>query len=243
MRLNQLLAITKQVKSQAGAALTGAYHNAQKADAFAGLYKRYSPINEEGEQFPDDSKVIQSRVPDMIKEVSTRLAELIDVSAQRDGANCVAKADVVLEDDKVLLKGVPATHLLWLEKTLTDLSTFVAKLPTLPSGEEWVWDENQNCYATKPAKTAKTKKVPKPFVKYEATKEHPAQVDTVMEDVLQGYWETIKYSAALPAQRKEAMANNVSALLKAVKCAREKANQAEVPKVNYGETILGHIFG
>ena len=51
------------------------------------------------------------------------------VLATQDFANCQAKANVVV-DGQTILKEVPVTHLLFLEKQLVDLRTFIDGLPT-----------------------------------------------------------------------------------------------------------------
>jgi hypothetical protein len=84
--------------------------------------------------------------------------------------------------------------------------------------------------------------VPKNHVKYEATKEHPAQVEMYMEDVWVGTWTTTKFSGAIPAAVRNAMLERMRKLLDAVKTAREEANNLEVRPVKVGAALLGYIF-
>ena len=65
----------------------------------------------------------------------------------KDKANCNARADVKV-DDTVIVKDAPVTFLLFLEKQLNDLKTFVGKIPTLSSDEDWTFDANANLYKT-----------------------------------------------------------------------------------------------
>jgi len=145
-------------------------------------------------------------------------------------------------DGKVLIKDVPPTYLLWLEKQLVDLKTFVDKLPILDPSEEWAYNDAQACFATPPTQTHKTKKIPRNHVKSEATEKHPAQVDVFMEDVVVGYWTTVKFSGALPAQVVNEMLERVEKLQRAVKFAREEANTHEAAAVRYGDAVLGYLF-
>ena len=112
----------------------------------------------------------------------------------------------------------------------------------LDASEVWNWDDNQACYATTPLQTHRTKKVPRVLVKYEATEEHPAQTEVWHEDVVVGFWKTIKYSGALPAQRVKQLIERIEKLQKAVKYAREEANELEVEEVKLGDKVLGWIF-
>jgi hypothetical protein len=78
------------------------------------------------------------------------------------------------------------------------LHTFVTKLPVLDASESSVFDAGADCWATEPAQTAKTKKIPRNHVKAEATEKHPAQVEVYYDDVVVGTWRTVKFSGALP---------------------------------------------
>jgi hypothetical protein len=170
------------------------------------------------------------------------LTRLFDVTATKDWANTQAKADVVV-DGQVLLSQVPATYLLFLEKQLVDLHTFVRKLPVLDAAETWTFDGSSDAWATEPLQTTRTKKIPRNHVKAEATEHHPAQVEVYYEDVVVGYWRTVKFSGALPASRVNELIGRVEKLQQAVKFAREEANNVEVEDQKMGEKIFKYIFG
>ncbi|MEV0352079.1 hypothetical protein AB0H88_40475 [Nonomuraea sp. NPDC050680] len=111
----------------------------------------------------------------IIADVAKALTRLFDVTATKDWTNATAKADVVV-DGETLISGAPVTYLLFLEKQLVDLHTFVSKLPTLDPAETWSFDDNAETWRTEPVKTTRTKKVPRNHVLAEATDKHPAQV-------------------------------------------------------------------
>jgi hypothetical protein len=161
--------------------------------------------------------------------------------ATKDWANCKAKADVVV-DGKTLLSSVPATYLLFLEKQLVDLHTFIKKLPILDASETWTFDASADCWATEPVQTVKTKKVPRNHVKAEATEKHPAQVEVYYEDITIGLWRTVKFSGALPAKRVNELLTRVEKLQEAVKFAREEANNLEVEDIKTGAAIFNYLF-
>ena len=132
-------------------------------------------------------------------------------------------------DGTVLASDIPVTYLLFLEKQLADLQTFVTKLPVLDAAETWSYDEATDAYATPPTQTTRSKKVPRNHVKAEATEKHPAQVEMYFEDVLVGYWTTVKFSGALPQARVNELRARVIKLSEAVKIAREQANSPSSP--------------
>lgn len=243
MQLHQLIAIEKGLKAAAHTTETEHYHLLQKDVLLNGIEKHYRPKDEEnGDRLPSESQMVQIKVSDSIADVSRRLASLFDVTLAREVANCSASADVVV-DGVTLLAGVPVTYLLFLEKQLVNIRTFVSKLPTLSTADQWAFDANAGLYATIPAETVRTKKVPRVLVKAEATVQHPAQVDVYNEDVLVGYWTTRKFSGALPPAVVRAMSGRVEALIQAVKIAREHANATEAKSFEgASNAALAYIF-
>jgi hypothetical protein len=242
-KLNQIVAIEKGVKTTSGRALTDAYHTIQKAPLLSGISRTYRPKDDDGDQLPPESTLVQTKVADVLKDVAGAMTRLFDVVATKDVTNCSAKADVKLPDGTVILSQAPVTYLLWLEKQLVDLHTFVGKLPTLDPSERWTYDANTGAYVTEPTETTRTKKVPRNWVKAEATDKHPAQVEVYHEDIVVGYWTTVKFSGASPADVVRQMQDRVNTLIEAVKKAREEANSVEVTDINVGDQIFGYLFG
>jgi hypothetical protein len=240
-KLNQTIAIEKSVKSRALQDLTETHHSLQKAALLAGISRTYRPKDEEGEQFPPEATKVQIKAEETIRKTTEMLTKLFDVVATKDWANCQARADIVVDGQK-LLPDVPATYLIFLEKQLLELHTFIKKLPILDAAETWTFDQSADCWATEAILTGKTKKIPRNHVKAEATEHHPAQVEVYYEDVTIGYWRTIKFSGALPAKRVNELLVRVEKLQEAVKFAREEANNLEVEEVKTGEAILGYLF-
>ncbi len=240
-KLNQIIAIEKSVKSQSLRELTDAHQMLQKPALLAGIARTYRPVDDEGDQYPPESTRVQIKAEEIIDQTADILAKLFDVTATKDWANGSAQADIVI-DGNTLLENVPVTYLLFLEKQLTDLHTFIKKLPVLDAAEVWSYDEATDSWATEPIQTTKTKKIPRNHVKAEATKEHPAQVEVYYEDVIVGYWRTIKYSGAMPAARVAELLERVRKLQEAVKFAREEANNLEVDEQHIGEAIFDYLF-
>ncbi|GCE12558.1 DUF7873 family protein [Tengunoibacter tsumagoiensis] len=240
-KLNQVIAIEKGTKSRSLQELTDAHHSLQKPTLLSGISRTYRPKDEEGEQLPPESTRVQLRSEEIIRQTTDSLVKLFDIVATKDWANCKAKADVVV-DGTVLLSQVPATYLLFLEKQLVDLHTFIKKLPVLDAAESWTFDTSADCWATEPVQTLKTKKVPRNHVKAEATEKHPAQVEVYYEDIVVGSWRTVKFSGALPAQRVNELLARVEKLQEAVKFAREEANNLEVEEQKLGAKVFQYLF-
>lgn len=240
-KLNQIIAIEKGVKSQSLRELTDAHKQLQKDSLLAGIARTYRPRDEEGEQYPPEATRVQLKANEVIERTIEILTRLFDVTATKDYANGDARADIVV-DGETLLAQVPVTYLLFLEKQLNDLHTFVKKLPVLDASEIWTFDESADTYATEPIQTVRTKKIPRNHVKAEATEHHPAQVEVYYEDVVVGYWRTVKFSGALPATRVNQLVERVETLQAAVKFAREEANSLDVNDQTVGKVIFDFIF-
>jgi hypothetical protein len=240
-RLNQIIAVEKSTKSQSYAELSELYKNLQKGELLTGIARTYRPVDDMGEKLPSEEKRVQVNCNDVLSTAAKLMTKLFDVTATKDWTNTLATAHVVV-DGQVLLEDVPVSYLLFLEKQLSDLHAIVKKLPTLDAGEEWNYDTATAAYATKPVETTKTKKIPRNHVKAEATDKHPAQVDVYYEDVIVGYWKTVKFSGALPATRVKTLLDRVENLQRAVKFAREEANSRSAVEKSVGNKFFGYLF-
>jgi len=241
-KLCQITALLTGKKTAVTKTLTEIYHRFQKPALFNGLTKRYYSASEEGETFPDEFQNIQQTVQTSLVDIREAMTGLLDLVATQDKANSIAKADVVW-NGQTILSAVPVTHLLFLEKQLTDLHTALGAIPILDPQEKWEYDANAACYGSEPSETNKTKKVPRTHVKYDATEQHPAQTEMYHEDIVIGRWKTNKFSTAIPARDKIALLKRIEQLRDAVKLAREEANSIEVTDVKYGKEIFDFIMG
>ena len=240
-RLSHIVAVHKSVKSTATSALTNAHHKAQRTDNLKGQVRVHQPLDDTEVAQPTQTQKVQYTATEIVNEVQASLVRLFDVEATQDFGNTVAKADVEV-DGRVLVHGAPVSYLLFLEKQLVDLSTFVRKLPTLDSTESWSHDEGTGHYRSETVKTVSNKKVYRNHVKAEATEKHPAQVEVYTEDIPVAHWATTKFSGALPATRVKELESRITKLQESVKIAREKANATEVENKLVGETVLGWLF-
>lgn len=241
-KLHQINALVAGAKPRAQRTLTDAHHALQKAPVLSGISRTYRPRDDEGEQLPPESTRVQVVAARTIADMTAELGRLFDLQLTQDAGNTEARSDVVV-DGTVVLADVPVTYLLWLDKQLTDLRTFVDKLPALDPSETWTWDEARNCWASAPVETVRSKKVPRNHVLAEATEKHPAQVQVFNEDVPVGNWTTVKLSGALPPAQIREYRSRITRLQDAVKVAREQANSVEVTDRAAGGAVLGFVFG
>jgi len=242
-KLNQIIAIEKGIKSRVYGELTDLNKAIQKPELFNGFQKTYLKRDDEGEDLPAEKKRVQFSAAEVLSRAERIISELMEVTARKDWTNCAANASVKI-DDKVIIPNAPVSFLLFLEKQLTDLRTFVGNLPILDEGDNWSKDENSGLFKAETTKTHRTRKVQKPIVLFPATPEHPAQTQLITEDVIAGFWEQVKQSGAIPKTEKQAISERVEILLRAIKEAREEANvHEEIQTPNVGSAIFDYLLG
>src|SRR5262245_3050946 len=138
-KLNQVIAVASGRKSDVQKVVTELYHAIQKEALFDGISRSYKPRADDGEALPSESKHVQKRVKDLIKDATGAWTELFDVTLTQDRGNTQARGDVLV-DGQAVLKSVPVTTLLFLEKQLHDVETFVSKLPVPDPAYRWELD-------------------------------------------------------------------------------------------------------
>lgn len=240
-QLNQVIAVEKGIKARVTSTVTDIHKTCQKPALFSGFDKKYHPNVEDGDIFPAEGALVQVDAEDLINRAMESWVELFDVTATKDTGNTQARADVVV-GDKVLVENAPVTYLLFLEKQLNDVRTFIAKLPTLDPSLDWKKGEGDARFKTDVRQTIKTKKVARSLVLHEGNEHHAPQVQMVPEDVIIGLWDQVNFSGAIPETKQRALLAKVEKLQKAVKEAREEANSIEVEKVKVGSQVMTWLF-
>lgn len=236
--LAQVIAVTDRRKNAAKSELTQFHRLLATERMLTGLARTYTPKNDDpADRRPPESTNVQLVAGQVVTEVARAMTPAWDVIYCREEGNTRARADIVVGQE-ILAYAVPVTYLLFLEHQLTDLVTFLVKLPVLPPEDTWEWDPARGCYATDPVETRSTNKVPKNHVLAEATDRHPAQVQMYYEDETAGWWKTVKLSGAMPAPRVRQLTERATTMLIAVRHARELANMHVVED----QHIAGGLF-
>lgn len=241
-KLHELLAVESDRKATAAKILEEAKTTFTKREEhFTELRKEYTPDNENDRQLeqPKEVKPMVETVNDKLRWVGQHVGALIDLTYQKELANTEAKADVVLENGEELATQVPATVLLNLEAKLKEVREVYALIPTLQPGEEWKREENGHYSAVD--KKIRTKKIFKNHVKAPATDKHAAQVEVYSEDERIGLSVTTKVTSLLTVADKARLLCRVDELARAVKRARQRANNTEAKNVEIAKKLFAYI--
>ena len=244
IKLNQLIAVEKGMKARAHAQLSEHFLLLKKADQFSGLDRTYRPLDDEGDKLPSEKKVVRTRANDILAALRISQSALIDITLQKDLANQKAVATIYDAKGVEIAKDIPVTTLLFIEKQLEHYRTFLEELPVLDNADVWQFDEQSGLYRTEPVETHRNKKVMKVLTLALPTDRHPAQAQAYQEDVLAGYWATVKQSGAVPYTWKLQRLEKVEEALIGVKKAREAANDLfAVERTGVGAAILDFLLG
>jgi hypothetical protein len=243
--LSQVVAVRPTIKNDTIDLLTARYRTLAQAKLLSGLSRTYKPHEDGGFKHPDEINFPQLRVERELKNIAADMYKLFDVTAALDWTNQHARADIVLwnaDEPVTLLRDVPVTYLMFLEKQLLNVEATIKKLPILDPAEDWTFDPAKDIYRSAAAGSIKTKKVKRNHVIHPGNDKHAPQVETYTEDEPVGTWSTIKFSGALPAERVNKMLARVTTLIEAVKFAREQANMQEIIDPKPGRVIFDYLF-
>ncbi|GAG83367.1 unnamed protein product, partial [marine sediment metagenome] len=147
---------------------------------------------------------METTVDKKLKYTINSIVNYIDAFSQKEATNQDAKADVVI-DDITIVKDVPATLLLGLEKRLNGWRDLFASIPTLTTGVEYVRDPTlgENIWKQKHSKeTLRTSKTFQYKVLVEATKEHAAQIERWEEQIPVGKYIESSWAGVLSSGEK-----------------------------------------
>ena len=242
-KIHELLAVEGDLKAEAQRTLnriSGLFTSGQ--GKFVGKVRKYQPLSEGGEVFADEVTELATKVPDELGAFCAAYGRWIDAAVQKEVSNRDTHADVEV-DGKVILGDLPAPALLNLESKLGEIRKFYAAIPTNDTTERWMRDEQNNRWVSSPRITYRTKKVPRSFEAAAATKEHPAQVTVFQEDERVGTWEQVIYSGMLSPVDKQKKLERLDQLARAVKQARQRANNTEANSDKVSDTLFGFING
>lgn len=243
-KLHEILAVESDLENVAKNVVAEAKNTFNKKQhLFQGQVKT-AEMFEEGVPTPAPEVIkLEDTVPSKLNYVGKAVARWFDAVYQKETTNQKAVADLIV-DGKTIATNLPATFLLGLEAKLRNLRDMYIEIPTLPPGIRWepAPDQGEDIYAAAlPMERFITNKQIKSTVLYEATKEHPAQIDKWTEDVKVGRYLVNTTSGMITPGQKSEILERLDKLAQACKAARMRANSAEVPNVHIGPGLIQYI--
>lgn len=239
-KLFELLAVEPDLKKSANETIKGTAALFGQPGKFTGQVISFHPLLETEPELQTESTEMAFSVEDELDTLRKTFGSYVDVTVQKEVANTIAFQDVYLGDRK-FLENMSATALLNLEGRLEELRKVYEAIPTLDSTERWTYDESRGCFLSERRQSYRTKKLLRNHIKYEATKEHPAQVEVYTEDVPAYRVEKEFESGMLTPSDKARRLERLDKLALAVKTARQRANSVEVTLLKVSDKIFDYI--
>lgn len=245
-KLHELLAADSTAKAQSDKCRSDLLNTFEKKrHLFGEKNVTFQPSEEGALAVTEDQSDLQTTVRSELKWLAEIWARSLDVDYQIAESNMEARADVVMDDGSTLLRDVPATALLELEKRAGEMHALVSAIPTLDPAKGFRLDADKGAgiYRSREVNKTRTKKMQKPLVLYPATPEHPAQTQLITEDVSIGTIREQEWSGLLTPADKADMLSRAEALRRALKQARSRANEAAAVGDRVGDLLLAYVFG
>jgi hypothetical protein len=215
---------------------------ANKHGLFQGQHRHLEMFDPEetNQGVPDDHQELTETVLGKLDYMAAHVARYWDAMLQKESSNQEATSDLILEG-QIIGKGLPATFLLGLENRLKGLRKVYDNIPTLAPGIKWVPDKTRGegiWVQDNPEIRYKTAKTFHHKVLYEATAQHPAQIEKWEENVNVGIYHQEVWSGMLSSADKSRLLGRLNNLIMAVKKARMRANSIEIKEKTIGKAIF-----
>lgn len=239
-KLHELLAVETNLRQEANAAVKAVVDLFKAGTGLLGQIRVFRPLEENLEELPAEGQPLSATVDGVLEELQNYFSRYVDATVEKEVANTGTNATVVVNGIE-FLNDLPATALLNLESRLEELERAFNAIPTLDPSEQWEYDADKGYHVSAVRTQFRTKKSPKAFVQYAATKEHPAQVTVFNEDINTYRIESTLFSGSLtPAEKRERL-DRLTTLQRAVKKARIRANDTESTPVKIADAIFDYI--
>lgn len=229
--LHELLAVEGMLDKQAKKLVLSSKKQLDKENLFMGQTRKLEMFDDQDSRLnTTESMKLETTVDKNLGYALGSVIKYWDAVIQKDSANQEAKADVVI-DGKVILKDIPATTLLGLENKIAELRSLFEAIPTLPTGINWERNEadEPGIFRTREdVKQAKTENDVGFRVLYEATKEHPAQIEKFKVVNTIGMYSTSRVCGMYTAYNKAKRLEKIDIVLRGIKKARQRANTVKV---------------
>lgn len=218
-----------------------------KKSIFEGMSKAHEIFSEDNQHLKvaTEHKEIVSTVDEQTDFLGTELVKYWDVTLQKEEANQRATADIIINGN-IIAEAIPSIVLLSMEKKLSSLLNVYNALPTLDAATAWERDEayaKPNVFRTKHVTERQHSVTTKKYVTVSpATKEHPAQMAS--QDVVDviGKYTITDFSGAVTSHDKAKRLEKLTTLIRAVKKARQRANNTEVKNdLKFGQKLFDFI--
>lgn len=249
-KLHELLAVeadlegkSRRVQEEAVSVFKGKPHLFQgklrTLELFTGDDEVSKKASEDAER---QEQVLVTTVPAKLSYLWESLEPHWNAVAQKEATNQTAKADVIV-NGTTIIRDMPVTFLLSLESRLKALRAIYEVIPTLEPNINWVEapDLGANIRKAPETSTLKTAKVEEYRTIAPPTDKHPAQIVKQDKVVNVGVYKQTSTSGLVTPAQKSAWLSRIDELLRAVKQARQRANEAAIVSMDPTAALRRYI--
>lgn len=248
--LHEILAVEKSLAESANHVIKDTVKNlAERRTLFEGMTKTHQIFDDQKQHLVQapENKEVQSTVDEQLAYMSNTVARYYDVVLQKESANQVANADIII-DGVAIATNIPAIVLLGLESKLLSLVAVYNAIPTLDAAKSWsnaIGYAKPNVFVGTYPEERQHSVVAKEWKEISpATANHPAQLKEIESTSVIGKYIITSFSAALTSEDKADRINRLQLMIRAVKEARQRANNVEVTTFpGFGQAIFNYING
>ena len=222
---------------------------ATKETIFSGMVKAHQLFDESLQHLTQATEVkeVQTTATEQLDYACKEIGRYWDVTLQKEDANQRAKADIIIEGT-VIAKDIPAIVLLSMEKKLTSLLAMYNALPTLDASKSWIEAKDYaipGVFVTKNQRENQQSIVTKDWKEVApATHEFQAQMKQVETTTVVGKFTIDEYSGTLTSIDKAEKIQRLTALIRSVRTARQRANTTAVDTTKrFANDLLDYING
>lgn len=241
-KLHELLAVEPSLKGTKDRIMNETLKDFTKnTHLFTGGKKVYTPSEDGGRVFDPEFTKMVTTIPDRLNYTKKSFVKHADVVVAKGMTNTKALAKLIVNGQEIA--ELSASALLDMESMYKQLRTVLEKTPTIDDKIEWSKDQTkENVWKSSITKTYKTRKKSEFITVAEATKEHPAQIREVVNDIVEGTWETTYSSGMITSAQKSVKIGMCDTVIRSIKKARQRANMANVEKVDINGTLFDMII-
>jgi hypothetical protein len=247
-KLHEVLAVEASLSAVSIKLVKESIKSLNKDNLFTGEVKSHTIFSETDQHLVQaaQERTVTTTVNENLKYTFEEgLIPFWDAVYQKDEANQRAKADIII-DGVVIAEAVTGTTLLGMESKLGTLLELFSAVPTLAPGVSWEQDPNQAPGIYRNPVTEErmqSVKVPDHKVLYEATNQHPAQIEKFETIQHIGKFSVKTFSSMISPNEKAKLIKRLQVLISAVKQARQRANCVEVSDVHIGKALTSYLLG
>lgn len=248
-QLHEILAVESDRKALAEKVVKEAIVSfTKKAHLFRGRHKWLEMLSEdrqgEAKGATETTDIVET-VPSKLRYVVKSLIKYWDAILVKEATNQVAVANLEIGGD-IFAENLPATWLLGMENRLKQLRAVLDAVPTHEPGIRWEPDpeKGKDIYRSAEPKVSKREeKELEARILAEPTEHHPAQVEKWTVNKVTGtYFEQLWTSTISPAHKSELL-GRCDRVIREVKKARMRANQAELVQKKVSQKIVDYVLG